>query len=274
MAKSNYKPTTNNREAPLQILNNSTKTGYYTTLPKKSADKSQTWNAVLITTDNQELKLWIEDMVLNFSMSGTSGQSRYRRQFYPKAFNQPTMVVKGKMPNQYEYNRLAGFVRESHFDALNQTNRKTFADGTQAQFDKKTLTLYIKNAGDNTPPKRNLKGGHLVMAFEGYIKNIQAGAKKFQFAPDFQFEFVIAGSKDTGAIGIYKDDIVQGSKIMSWMDVFKQNHFSGSATQPEDPNKPKPASGATPKAATPNTITDPFSDPLGSLNKSPLGPVQ
>ena len=239
-----YEITSGNPEGPLEILNNPADTGYFVKLPNKSAQNSDTWNAVLVTTDNQELKLWIEDLVLNFSMSGTSGQSRYRRQFYPKAFNQPSMMVKGKMPNQFEYNKLAAFIRESHFDALNQTNRRTAEDGSQAVFDKKTVTLHIKNAGEGSRPKRNIKGGHIVLAFEGYVKNIEAGARKFQFAPDFQFEFVVAGSKDTGNIGIYSDDIIQGSKIMSWMDLFKKDHFSNSAEQPTDPNAPAPTPGS------------------------------
>lgn len=269
-----YKWSTGNTESPLEILNNPINTGYYVDKPNKSADKSETWNGVLITTSGQELKLWIEDLRLNFSMSGTMGQSRYRKQFYPKAFNQPSMMVRGKMPNQYEYNKLAAFIRESHFDALNQTNRKTVSDGTKATFDKKTVTLRIKNAGEGPRPKRNLKGGHIVLAFEGYIKNIEAGAEKFQFAPDFQFEFVVAGSKDTGSIGIYKDDVVQGSKIMSWMDVFKKDHFSGSAKQPGDPNASKTEndpSGA--KAKGP--MSNPFSaTPKGPvLDANPLGPL-
>ena len=263
----NYKPSTGNPEAPLQILNNPLDSGYFVDKPNRSAQNSQTWNGVLITTDQQEFKLWIEDLVLNFSMSGSFGQSRYRKQFYPKAFNQPTMIVQGKMPNQYEYNKLAAFIRESHFDALNQSNRKTAAGGSVPKFDKKTVTLRIKDAGDKNPPKRNLKGGHLALAFEGYIKNIEAGARKFQFAPDFQFEFVVAGSKDTGSVGIYRDDVVQGSRIMSWMDVFKKDHFSGSAKQPEDPNA-QPSEPTSDVAAN-NPILNPFVDLLGPL-KEPI----
>lgn len=269
MANRNYEPSTSNTEAPLEILNNPLDTGYFVTKPNRSAQNSQTWNGILITTDQQEFKLWIEDLVLNFSMSGSYGQSRYRKQFYPKAFNQPMMRVRGTMPNQYEYNKLAAFIREGHFDALNQTNRKTVEGNSVPKFDKKTLTFRIKDAGDKTPPKRNLKGGHLPLAFEGYIKNIRAGAKKFEFAPSFEFEFVVAGSKDTGSVGIYQDDVVQGNRILSWLDVFKQNHFSGSARQPTDPNSASAQETPTVSPEETNPILNPFADPLGPL-KAPI----
>jgi hypothetical protein len=204
----NYKPKTSHSEAPLQILNNSTDTGYAVKLPNKSAVKSSSWNAVLVTHTGDELFMWIEDVVIDFSLSGSTGQSRFRKQFYPKAFNQPVAKVSGTMPNQSEYNRLAAFIRESHYDALSAGNQKT-------------IKLMIR--GMKKDAKRNIKGGHKPMVFEGYIKSIPAGSIKFEFAPKFQFEFVIAQSN--GQIGIYKDDLVLGSTILSWMDAFKKDHW-------------------------------------------------
>jgi len=230
----NYEPSTGHQELPLQILNNPIDTGYAVKTKHKGANDSKTWSGMLITNNNNVLKLWIEDVVMDFSMSGSAGQSRYRKQFYPKAFNQPTMKVSGRMPNQFEYNKLASFIRESHFDALNQVNRnigEVFADN---KYDTNTIRFFIKgtSSGTQTQPKRNLKGNHLPLGFRGYIKNIAAGATKFEFAPQFKFDFVIASSVDTGQVGIYSDTLDLGTQIMSWMDLFKKYHFSWKAGQP------------------------------------------
>lgn len=264
----NYEPITNHQESPLEILNNPLDTGYGVKTKHTTASESSTWNGVLITNTNVELRLWIEEAQMDFSMSGSAGQSRYRNQFYPKAFNQPVMKVRGRMPNQYEYNKLASFIRESHYDALNQTNRDIGANViANPTYDKKTIKFFIKNAGgENNQPKRNLKGGHLAMGYQGYIKSIAAGATKFQFAPEFEFEFVIASSIDTGEVGIYRDDLTQGSRIMSWMQIFNVSHFSGSAAQPDDPN-----AASTPTAPPPS---NPLTNPVGPSDATSwlLGP--
>jgi hypothetical protein len=231
-----YQPSKTHPEAPLRILNNPIDTGYQVKTKHKTADQSDTWNASLIANSGEELKLWIEEAKMDFSMSGSTGQSRYRNQFYPKAFNQPSLIVNGTMPNQYEYNRLASFVRETHFDALNQTNRNIGTTKNIKTYNNKTIKLLIKDAGKGKQPKRNQKGGHLAMAFQGYIRNIQAGATKFQFAPRFQFEFVIAASTDTGQVGIYRDDLDAGSAISGWMESFNAYKSTWQAGQPSTPS--------------------------------------
>jgi len=235
MAK--YKPSRVNPEAPLQILNNSISAGYGVKTKHKIADESASWNGILIANNGTDLKLWIEEAKMDFSMSGSTGQSRYRNQFYPKAFNQPTLIVSGTIPNQYEYNRLASFIRETHFDALNQTNRNVGATTSSKTYNKKTIKLLIKDAGQGKQPKRNQKGGHLAMGFQGYIKNIAAGGTRFQFAPKFQFEFVVASSTDTGQVGIYKDDLDAGTAISGWMELFNANKTNWQAGQPSNPNQ-------------------------------------
>jgi hypothetical protein len=57
---------------------------------------------------------------------------------------------------------------------------------------------------------------------DGYIKLIEAGATQFNFAPDFKFEFIPVSSKMTGSIGIYDDNMDDGSELSAWMDIFKK----------------------------------------------------
>jgi hypothetical protein len=233
----------------LKILNNSSSKGYAVSIPNVAADSNKTWNAALLAPFGSYIKMWVTDFEMSFSVNGTVGQSRYRRQFFPKSFNQPTINVKGVMPNQKEYNRLASFIRECHFEALtgNQDlyNLKDQQSGRAARGSSQsiqTVTLLIKNAGPagESKPLRNVKGRHRAMQLDGYIKNIAAGARKFEFAPEFTFEFIPASSKMTGSVGIYEDQMDEGSEIMSWMDLFDKNAFGNQIVKDNRTESQKP----------------------------------
>lgn len=208
-------------------------TGYAVNIPNVSANDSENWTARLIKPNNKYLNLWIEEASIDFSVSGTFGQSRWKREFFPRSFNQPILKLSGHMPNQKEYNKFAAFVRESHSEALsinpftgtNATERTTIKTKTYPNapdIPLPTVSLIMKK--DVIEGRlRNQKGGRRGMKLEGYIKSIKAGAERFQYAPEFMIEFVIAASD--GNIGIYSDNLIAGSKITDWMTLFKENHF-------------------------------------------------
>ena len=221
----------------LKILHNSAEAGYAVKLPNKRAGEGShknNWNAALVAPFGTQLKMWVSDIQMDFSMTGSTGQSRYRKQYYPKSFNQPTIMVKGQMPNQFEYNRLAAFVRECHLEALTKNRflySKHRTDPRKAIKTSNTVlqvvTLLIKPSpsrmGALNKTRRNVKGAHRAMILNGYIKNIAAGATKFNFAPEFQFEFVVASSYlNKNTTGIYDDVLVDGSKLESWNDQLKK----------------------------------------------------
>jgi len=233
MATNEYDHKSGYVKPELQILNNSSRTGYAVNTPNSRADKSSTYNGVLMDYYGKTIKLWITDVSADFSLSGTTGQSRYRRQFYPKAFNQPSLSIVGRTANQAEYNRLAAFFRETHSAAL--TDDKSLYErqsGKSKKIVSKSSTspqlvkFLIRRSGKNfINPKRNLKGSHQDMLLEGYVTSIAAGATKFNFAPEFQFNFIVAQSYDTAKIGIWSDELEIGSQLSSWMDQFKNKGF-------------------------------------------------
>lgn len=210
-----------NPAGPNQILNNPLDTGYGVKTPHKSADKSNTWNVAIANHKGGSIKLWAEQVTMDFSMSGSTGQSRFRKQFYPHSMNEPKITVMGKMPNQYEYNRLAAFIRLSHTDALNNVHRKAY-DGSAGKRPP-TIRMFIRGSSLKTA-RPIVKGGHKMHSFEGFIASIAAGATKFRFAPDFQFEFIPLASKLTGSTGLYDDQLLtKGIQIMSYMEMFNKN---------------------------------------------------
>jgi hypothetical protein len=184
-------------------------TGWRVRTPNLDPAASDTWNMMLTNPAGESLYLWVHDINIDFTRGGSYGQSRYRRQFFPKAFNQPTMTVSGRAPNQYQYNLMAAFMRESHTEALSGSS-------------KQTIRIVLKGAGrDNPKNQSNIKGGHKPLIFEGYLKTIDAGAQKFNYAPEYSFEVILAASTLTGKIGIYEDTLGGGSGAVSWMSMFK-----------------------------------------------------
>jgi hypothetical protein len=184
-------------------------TGWQVKTPNLDPASTDTWNMMMTNPSGEHFYLWVEDISIDFTMGGSYGQSRYRRQFFPKAFNQPVMKVKGRAPNQYQYNLLASFMREAHTESLTSSS-----DGT--------IKFVLKGAGrENVKNQSNIKGGHKPLIFEGYLKSIDAGAQKFNYAPEYSFDVILAASALTGKVGIYEDTLVGGSGITSWMSMFK-----------------------------------------------------
>lgn len=196
-------------------------TGYAVSSPNASANDKTNWNVQLIKLNKKYLNLWVDSAGIDFSLSGNTGQSRYKREFYPHSFNEPTLVMRGRMPNQREYNKLAAFVRESHSEALNVNRNYNEKSGGTKPYP--TVTLIMKSNVQQKGQPRNQKGGHMGMKLEGYIKSIAAGNQKFDFAPEFEIQFIVAASD--GTVGIYEDTLDAGSQTISWMTLFKEHHF-------------------------------------------------
>lgn len=195
----------------------------------RNADR---WNAVMIDPLGGTIKMWITDMASSFQMAGQTAQSRYYRQFFPHNFVQTAFTITGQTPNSYQYNRLAAFVRNSQRANLvaEQIIHDQGAAGvplqgvnhTKSGVGIPTVTLLTKRVPNDS--KRNVKGGHIGWNLQGYIKSMPAGAKRFDPAPQYKFDFIVAAASNNATI--YNDTLVQGNQLKSWMEVF-QNNFSG-----------------------------------------------
>lgn len=270
----------------LQVLNNSSETGYGVALPKVSAENSSTWNAALLDNASRAFKMWVHEISMDFGLSGITGQSRHRRQFFPTSFNQTSVSVQGQMPNQMEYNKLAAFVRESHAIAL-RPNLATYQMSKNSQ-DKnqrrvsstqpELLKLYInpyepKKKGnalkqDGQSPTgafknkhKNIKGHHKQLIFEGYIKNITSGAERFNFVPQFKFDFIVAQAYLGNNNGIYDDTLDAGSQLMDWTTQLRTYGFGQQTFASSAPAQggSKPSSSGNGPIVHPKTVTTGYS---------------
>lgn len=210
------------------------------------------WNMRLIDQKGVAIDLWIHEFDTSFQMGGSTGQSRYHRQFFPRNFTQPVTTVSGRVANTYEYNRLSAFVRRSHYYALRADEYAADQKQTTGSIQNRhldsgaaipTVTMIFRGGG--LPAAYNAKGVHKPWVVEGYIKSMPAGARHHDPAPEFKFDFIISQSHFSATTGIYEDNLVVGSQLLTWMDVFEKNKFASGSSQPNKVPKPgKPFSQA------------------------------
>lgn len=197
--------------------------------------------------DGKTIALWITDITADFSLSGTQGQSRMLREFFPHSFNDVTLQITGNVASTQEYNRLALFVREHQWGALQEIN----GGGKATQ----TIDFHLYNtyAGGRTPGRgRTIKGPHRPWSVSGYISSIGAGAVRHEIAPEFSINFIVATSQLSGNTGIWSDSLASGSSLKTFLQIIgtsKQAKTGRGFVQ--DPIAPPRPPAATPSPSAP-----------------------
>lgn len=203
-------------------------------------------SARFINVKGETLDFWIEEIEAKFDMAGTTAQSQKVRQFFPHNMVQPSVTIRGRAPNSYQFNRLAAFVRVGQFEGLSGRELRALGVPVRNVTDRQgrsvvipTLRLIIRNgsgdaalAGEKYPfSGRTVKGRHQAWKLEGYVKAFKAGAQRFDPAPSFEFEYLIAESQgpsqDQPNVGIWSDTAVAGDDIRPWADIFRDKGKKG-----------------------------------------------
>lgn len=209
------------------------------------------------------IDLWINDFSADFSITGVTAQSHLKRDFFPRYFTQPEYAVSGQCATQYDYNRLARYIRVSQINQLVGAPPSAGLD---------LLQLILK--GDDTAPGRSTKGGNKPWNLLGYIKSAPAGAQRFVVAPTFTFTFVLADARGEGIMAELDSMLTTGAS-----DYFggATNFLSAFVASIPDPNipAPKPWGADTPKATKPPTSqpAGPIDSGTGDANRPNNNPI-
>lgn len=166
----------------------------------------------LLSKGQQKVYLWVYEVQTGFSMSGTRGQSFRTRSFFPRNFVQPSFTVMCQSPNQENYANVIEFMRDAQTDIDSNINL--------AIVSRSLYTGY------------NLKGAHEDNEMEGYIKTIPRTHNRFDYAPNFRFEFVVERFL---APATWADKPVGNKVLPSWKDVIQEKSQKGLIYQPPDP---------------------------------------
>lgn len=136
-------------------------------------------NALLEKGDGSRVFLWVNNVESAFAMAGNTAQSHRSRRFYPHNFTQPSVTISGQTPNQYEYGRLAEFVRSAQLRSLNDD---------QALL---TFKLFEGGGAGITNDNPAIRGKHQQIAIRGYVTRVDRITERFINAPNWTMEFVI-----------------------------------------------------------------------------------
>ena len=179
--------------------------GYMVSLGKIHYDAA---NAKLYA-GSYAMDLFIREYRVSFVLQGSTGQAQLQRDFYPRNFQQASFVISGESPNQNYYNLLGEFV---HYG-----QRKAVTTG-------KPMALEVHTSG--TPSVRGADQGFLA---EGYIDQMERGAAFGEFAPDYDFNFIVSNMLE----GLYDEDPVKIRKLKSWAEIMKDLPSNTWVTDPD-----------------------------------------
>lgn len=212
--------------------------GYFVRTPDSEASEANC-TGWLTSQSGETLRLWIHEIQMGFKLGGSFEQSALTRTYFARNFAQPSIQIKGQMPNSYQYQRLGEFVRESQLKALSATSLNADAN---------LIALTIPSTRRDSKAAvegPHLKGPHTGYHFRGYILSMQRGAQKFVNAPGFTFIFSPAYSY----AGIY---VTPQAKIVKTLATWTQV-FLAHASVP-DPDK---VTSTSPSSVNP--VTNPVS---------------
>lgn len=168
--------------------------------PDSGGERREGANGLLRDSKGRSVGLWINDISADFSMVGSTAQSKRKRSFYPHNFAQPMLVIAGQTPNQYQHARLAEFIRKSQLEA-------TLSDLN-------VLQLTVLAGGD--AKARTTRGRHIGIDVKGYIDRGTRTAEVGVQAPPFSFNFIITEANKL--LGM-DDEPVRKLQFKSIMDV-------------------------------------------------------
>lgn len=183
--------------------------GYLVKFPDPVYERANAW----MSFADQGVPLWVYEYEVDFTLAGSTGQSQMTRTFFPRNFQQAQFTIRCQTPNQFEYNRTAEFIRYSQ--------RKAISTGDPA-------TLQVNSGGSSTLQDdtgnvvarlNGLRGRNKGFLADGYVEQIQRGGEFGEFAPEFEFSFVVA----TMRAGLWTDQPVTIRNLKSWAEILKDN---------------------------------------------------
>ena len=186
-------------------------------------------NGILCGTNKRmRARFFVNDVSLDIGLSGTFGQSRRRRTFYPHNITLPSYTVQGQCLDQNDYANLTEFIHQSHQDAIsngsNLLQLNVLGGGLLAADGKKPTTM---------------KGPHNPIVAYGFVEGIERKHERWKYAPAFQFQFVVVEQ----AVGIYAGITYRDEHQRSFLEIIKEQEKPFSQAPSNTKNSQRGASG-------------------------------
>lgn len=186
--------------------------GYYAKLPNISADGRG--NGALQNQDGERLQLWITAVGADFAMGGGFAQSHLHRTWFPRNFTQPAFTVAGVTPNQYEYGRLAEFVRNSQVQAVHRESND--------------ILTFLRINGGGEEGVQNQRGAHQGFLLGGFVQSIERKAEMGVNAPTWQFAFQVVTATDNSILDASR---TRGRILRKWTGIIDSPTLLGTGSE-------------------------------------------
>lgn len=144
------------------------------------------------------VNLWVNNVEIDFGLSGTTAQSAKIRSFFAHNSNPPIFTVQCQAPNQYVYGKTIEFMRSS---------QRGFSD---------LAYLHIRGGGNKA--NNSTRGPHKDLSAEGYVETVARRHDNQQRgAQTFTFSFVTAFMHQP-----WVDTAYDPPPILTWKDVVEK----------------------------------------------------
>lgn len=196
MANWQYNPNAENRpHVPVDR-------GHAVNIPHTRANEKRHTAWLEDTSSKNGIYLWIHQIESSFEIGGGFAQSANKADWHPRNFVQPRFKVTGQTASQFEYARISEFIRVAQNKAIRDHGKPAL------------LRLKMHGGGVTRHVKRT------NYDLFGYVEAISRRHERFNFGPDFSFEFIVAYAHQ----GLFTQGAAKHTtlrKLGEWMDIFK-----------------------------------------------------
>lgn len=190
--------------------------GFHNKLPNVQASAADASAKMTDLISGSTIYLYATGVSTSWSLAGSASQTQSRRTFYPQHLVQGNVIVKGIMPNQYQYDRLVEFVESHHhnvlglrssnspifgtgitgnpFNSLGGANQNAGDVGVEFMLMPEAIDVSWTGSVDEGRQPTIPKGPYRIkepMHVAGLITEIRAGAQRFVNSPVFEISLKV-----------------------------------------------------------------------------------
>lgn len=167
--------------------------------------------------------LWVMGLEQIHELAGSTAQAKTYQHFYPRSYFPGAMMITGRVRNQKMYDDLAEFIRGHQLALVNNPVLESGLSGS--------LT---NRPGRETIPLLEFNFPEENLLLTGWITPFEAGAKRFNVAPEYTLTFVIASDRHSTNDSINASFAVRGWWSGAFLD-FDLNGPINSSLTTKDP---------------------------------------
>jgi hypothetical protein len=188
-----------------------------------------------LSNSREKVLFFVNEIKIDLGISGSTGQGRRTRDFYPHNIIMPSYVVEGHCLDQQDYGTLVEFVHKLQQEAVGNVRA-----GNLTQLD-------VLKGGIKTR-RPIMRGVRKPICAQGFVEEIGRTYKAGTYAPTFTFNVVVAFE----FTGLYRQIGGYEPTQESWWEILQgMKPYTSQVEKSETAKNSKPTSTTQEPAATP-----------------------